>query len=82
MLPHPFIGHKNIEFLYSQSDLVEVFNSRVDDANNAKALSLATNLIKKYSSPDAHLLNEYKNSIIEVRNRKFERKFEKWRNNF
>ena len=68
LLPHPFIGHKNIEFLYSQSDLVEVFNSRVDDANNAKALSLATKLNKKkYSSPDAHLLNEYKNSIIEVK---------------
>lgn len=68
LLPHPFIGHKNIEFLYSQSDLVEVFNSRVDDANNAKALNLAVKLNKKkYSSPDAHLLNEYKNSIIEVK---------------
>ena len=41
LLPHPYKGHRNIEYIASKVDLIEVFNSRVKDEDNHRALLLA-----------------------------------------
>ena len=66
LFPHPFHDHTNIDFIASKVDFIEVFNSRCSPIENNKALELAK-LTKKstYASPDAHLLSEYKNCIVE-----------------
>ena len=70
LLPHPYVDHENIELLSEQVDLIEIFNSRVDERRNNLAEKIAYKFKKPiYESPDAHLLNEYGNSLIEVENR-------------
>lgn len=55
VLPHPYTGHKLCEELLSKVDVIEVFNARDSEENNAKALELA----RKHNKPvvagsDAH----------------------------
>ena len=65
LLPHPFHDHTNIEHLAKNVDYIEIFNSRCSGLENQKALELSDLLSKKtYASPDAHLLHEYNNCII------------------
>lgn len=68
LFPHPFKGHKNIEYIASKVDFIEVFNARTDKKSNEKAVCLA----KKYAKPiyyatDAHNYNSLKNCIIEFK---------------
>jgi predicted metal-dependent phosphoesterase TrpH len=69
-LPHPYVGHKNIELLAQSVDFIEVFNSRVTEENNDRAFQLA----KKYSKPfyyasDAHTKKDLKNAIMKFEKR-------------
>ena len=50
LFPHPYVGHKNIEEIANNSDLIEVFNSRVSDEKNKKSLELANKYSKKHIS--------------------------------
>ena len=57
LLPHPFVSHKNIEYLAQQSDAIEIFNSRASSNANDAAVELAKSLKKpQYVSSDAHFL--------------------------
>jgi predicted metal-dependent phosphoesterase TrpH len=68
LFPHPYLGHKNIEQIASASDLIEVFNSRVSDEFNDKAMDLAIKFNKKiYHSGDAHNKFSLKNTIVEFK---------------
>ncbi len=56
ILPHPFDGHKNLDYLAEQVDVIEVFNSRSSVYNNFKSFMLA----KKHNKPmifssDSHI---------------------------
>jgi predicted metal-dependent phosphoesterase TrpH len=66
LFPHPYVGHKNIEKITEASDMIEIFNSRVSDELNNKALDLAKRFNKPiYYSSDAHSISELENSIVE-----------------
>lgn len=66
LLPHPYHDHTNIEYIANKVDFIEVFNSRCSSLENKKALELAKQTGKNiYASPDAHLLSEYGNCIVE-----------------
>lgn len=66
LFPHPYAGHKEIEKIAAAADMIEVFNSRVTDELNEKAMDLAKRHNKPiYYSSDAHSASELKNSIIE-----------------
>lgn len=68
LFPHPYVGHKNIEEIANNSDLIEVFNSRVSDEKNKKSLELANKYSKKaYFSSDAHNKNSLNNGIVEFK---------------
>jgi hypothetical protein len=70
LLPHPYVGHKNIERVAEECDLVEVFNSRASDQQNAKAVELAGSMNKRtYAAADAHLANSLGRVIVEVEKR-------------
>lgn len=61
ILPHPYVSHKLSDQFVQKVDIVEVFNSRCDEEQNAKALELS----KKFNKPiiggnDAHLFTELK----------------------
>ena len=57
LLPHPYVSHKNIEFLAQQSDLIETFNARASINANQAAAELAKSLDKpQYVASDAHFL--------------------------
>jgi len=69
LLPHPYRGHRNLEYVTSKVDMIEVFNSRISDRDNDKALVLA----KKYGKPvyyatDAHMSISLGNCIVEFDN--------------
>jgi predicted metal-dependent phosphoesterase TrpH len=65
LFPHPYAGHKNIEYIAENADLVEVFNARQSTLKDQKAMSLAGKFNKvNYLSPDAHLVSELKNAIV------------------
>lgn len=67
LLPHPYVSHKEIERVAEECDLVEVFNSRASDQQNAKAAELAANMNKRtYAGADAHLSNSLGRVIVEV----------------
>ena len=67
LFPHPYVSHKKIERLAEECDLVEVFNSRASDQQNAKAAELAANMNKRtYAGADAHLSNSLGRVIVEV----------------
>jgi len=66
ILPHPFRGHKNIEYLASKVDIIEVWNARNSPEQNQKALDLAKKLNKpQIAGSDAHLYSEISNAILE-----------------
>lgn len=66
LFPHPYKGHKNINYIASKVDFIEVFNSRTDDMSNDKAFDLANRFQKNvYYASDAHNYNSLGNSIIE-----------------
>ncbi|AKG91250.1 putative metal-dependent phosphoesterases {PHP family} [Geoglobus ahangari] len=66
VLPHPFRGHKNVEYLASRVDVVEVWNGHSTPEENAKALELALKLKKPaIVGSDAHFYSEIKNAITE-----------------
>jgi predicted metal-dependent phosphoesterase TrpH len=70
LFPHPYKGHKHIDYISTKVDLIEVFNARTDDVSNEKAYHLAENKnIRKYYSADAHNYASLKNSIIEFKNK-------------
>jgi predicted metal-dependent phosphoesterase TrpH len=65
VFPHPFRGHKNIEYIASKTDIIEVFNARSNFVENRKSFELACKLKKPYlSGSDAHLYAEIGNSIL------------------
>jgi len=68
LFPHPYKGHKNIDLIIEQVDMVEVFNSRTDDKSNIKALKLANKYNKPiYYATDSHNFKSLKNAIIEFK---------------
>jgi predicted metal-dependent phosphoesterase TrpH len=70
LLPHPYVSHKEIELVAEECDLIEAFNSRASDQQNAKAAELAANINKRtYAGGDAHLSNSLGRVIVEVENR-------------
>ncbi|HLD46165.1 MAG TPA: hypothetical protein VJC18_12090, partial [bacterium] len=65
LLPHPYVGHKNINQLAEDVDMIEVFNARCRNVDNIRAMDLA----KKHGkgmcyAGDAHSLNELENCIV------------------
>ncbi|MBC7074995.1 MAG: PHP domain-containing protein [Syntrophomonadaceae bacterium] len=67
LLPHPFKGHQNIEYLVEKSDLIETFNSRASRQANEKALEIAVRKQKPYyAASDAHLSNELLNTVLKL----------------
>lgn len=70
LFPHPYVSHKEIERVAEACDLIEVFNSRVSDQQNARAAELAANMKKRiYAGADAHLSHSLGRVIVEVENR-------------
>jgi predicted metal-dependent phosphoesterase TrpH len=69
LLPHPYVGHTEIERLAQEADLIEIFNSRVSDQQNTKASELAASMNKRvYAGTDAHLSNSLGRVIVAVQN--------------
>jgi predicted metal-dependent phosphoesterase TrpH len=69
-LPHPYVAHTNIQKLAEKCDRIEVFNSRLVDKHNAKALELARSLDKKTcGGADAHLAASLGRVIVELEDR-------------
>tara|TARA_Y100000589_G_C27064483_1_gene592729 strand:- start:227 stop:952 length:726 start_codon:yes stop_codon:yes gene_type:complete len=67
LFPHPYKGHKYIEKIATEADLIEVFNSRDTDHNNQKSVKLAKEYEKSsYWASDAHMLKEYDYVIVEI----------------
>ena len=70
LFPHPYVSHREIERLAEECDLIEVFNSRASDPQNAKATELAASMKKRaYAGTDAHLSNSLGRVVVEVENR-------------
>lgn len=69
LFPHPFVGHRNIETVGAECDLIEVFNSRVAADKNLAASELAGRLRKPaYAGCDAHLALSLGRVIVTVEN--------------
>ncbi|WP_456365948.1 PHP domain-containing protein [Thermococcus sp.] len=65
ILPHPYRGHKRVEYLASKVDLIEVWNGHSTPEENQKALKLAQNLEKPpVVGSDAHIYSELRNAIM------------------
>ncbi len=59
LLPHPFVSHKNVDFLAEQADAIEVINARTTPGANRLAYELAETLGKpEYVASDAHFLSD------------------------
>ena len=68
LFPHPYKGHKNINTIAKHVDLIEIFNSRVDEENNLKSEILAKKYSKNiYYASDAHNGRSLRNAIIEFK---------------
>ncbi len=68
LFPHPYKGHKKINYIAEKVDLIEVFNARTDDKSNEKALLLANKYQKNiYYATDAHNYNSLENAILEFK---------------
>jgi len=66
LFPHPYKGHKEVDYIASKVDMIEVFNSRVSDDGNLKAKELAQKFnIPIYYASDAHNQFSFNNSILE-----------------
>jgi predicted metal-dependent phosphoesterase TrpH len=65
ILPHPFDSHKDVEYLASKVDVIEVFNSRSSVLNNFKSYQLAIKFNKPIIwSSDSHIYLTLKNCIL------------------
>jgi predicted metal-dependent phosphoesterase TrpH len=65
-LPHPFRSHTQIETLAEEADVVEIFNSRCTDRENALAVELCHRFGKIPAlAPDAHRLREARRWSVE-----------------
>ncbi len=68
LFPHPYKGHKNIDVIAKEVDMIEIFNARTDDMNNQKAVDLAQKYNKPfYYATDAHNYKSLQNGIIEFK---------------
>lgn len=67
LLPHPYVGHNDLETMASRADMIEVFNGRVSTEHNMSAELLAMQFKKPvYYASDAHLSSSLANTIISV----------------
>lgn len=58
-LPHPFHGHKNVEAIAAEADVIEVYNARCTPAEDDAAADLCARFGKTPAyGADAHLLSE------------------------
>lgn len=65
VLPHPFREHKNIEYIASKTDIIEVFNARSSLVENRKSFELICELKKPFLvGSDAHIYSEIGNATI------------------
>lgn len=65
VLPHPFRGHKNIEDIANEVDLIEIQNSHSNPYDNSRASDLALTLNKPpVIGSDAHISSEIGNAIM------------------
>lgn len=65
MLPHPYVGHREIESLAAQVDMIETFNSRQSEADDSRAAELARRHGKPtFCSPDSHLVKNLDNAVV------------------
>jgi predicted metal-dependent phosphoesterase TrpH len=65
ILPHPYDGHRNLNYLAEQVDVIEVFNSRSTMYNNFRSYLLAKQLKKPMIfSSDSHLPFSLGNVIL------------------
>lgn len=67
LLPHPFVGHKNIDHLASIVDMIEVFNGRQSSQDDL----LSEKLSQKYNKPvffssDAHLVRSLGDVVLSL----------------
>lgn len=67
LFPHPFKGHRNIDYIAKKCDVIETFNSRVSKECNDKAMELAIKYKKpKYAGSDSHLVGEVTNTLLSM----------------
>jgi predicted metal-dependent phosphoesterase TrpH len=67
LLPHPYVGHEEIDLLAQHADLIEVFNARIPAKENARAAELVERTGKPcYHSADAHLASTMANVVVSV----------------
>ncbi|HWD28869.1 MAG TPA: PHP-associated domain-containing protein [Rhizomicrobium sp.] len=67
LLPHPYVAHRQTEWLAERCDLVETINCRASATANGKATALAAQLGKRsYVASDAHFSHSLGNAILEV----------------
>lgn len=67
LFPHPFKGHKNIDYIAEKCDMIETFNSRVSKECNDKAVELAIQYKKpKYAGSDSHSIGEVTNTLLSM----------------
>ena len=66
-LPHPYYGHKNLERIAKECDIIEVWNSRLSKEKNKMALKLAKKLKKPFGAgSDAHTPWEIGRSYVDI----------------
>ena len=59
ILPHPFRGSRLPDAVHARCDVIETFNARSSDSENARAAALAEELGKPFlAGADAHLARE------------------------
>ena len=65
-LPHPYHGHRSVEILAAEADVIEVFNGRCSPDQNAAAVDLCQRhrAVPAYGA-DVHRLGELTNVIVE-----------------
>lgn len=68
VLPHPYKGHRLDDRLLSEMDLIETFNGRCSESENASALELAQRFgLPSLAGCDAHCAAELNAAIIELK---------------
>jgi predicted metal-dependent phosphoesterase TrpH len=67
LLPHPYAHHREVERVGAACDLIEVWNPRVGDDGNRRAVELARSLGKPtYEGADAHFAWGLADNIVAV----------------
>lgn len=67
LFPHPFKGHKNVDYIAKNCDMIETFNSRISKEGNNKAMELAIKHNKtKYAGSDSHSIREMTKTILSI----------------